>query len=256
MVEHTRVHTRLKEETPPGRRVKLELGTLFLPSAVKGRTGVPLLIFFHGGGWVPEVAAARNRVAVLSVQAGAGSGSYVRLFEDPKRFAALLEEAESQSGVHFGRVMLGGWSAGCGAVRQILKTDESYNRVSAVLLIDGMHTDYAEGQPNPPEPNQAGDNLEVWLKLGRDAKAGRKRFIVTHSEIFPGTYASTTETADYLVSHLGIKLRPVLKWGPMGSQQLGEATSGKFRLLGFAGNTAPDHVDQLHSLPVHLKWLK
>src|SRR5215813_8873967 len=29
MVEHTRAHPRLKEETPPGRREKLELGTLF-----------------------------------------------------------------------------------------------------------------------------------------------------------------------------------------------------------------------------------
>lgn len=149
MVEHTRAHQRLKEETPPGRRVKLEMGTLFFPAAVKARANVPLLIFFHGGTWVPEVAAARNRVAVLSVQAGSGSGSYVRLFEDPKRFASLLEEAEAQAGVRFGKVMLGGWSAGCGAVRQILKTDTSYNRVSSALLIDGMHTDYAEGQPNP-----------------------------------------------------------------------------------------------------------
>ena len=27
-------------------------------------------------------------------------------------------------------------------------------------------------------------------------------------------------------------------------------------LLGFAGNSAPDHVDQLHALPVWLKWLR
>jgi len=46
-----------------------------------------------------------------------------------------------------------------------------------------------------------------------------------------------------------------LKWGPMGMQQLSEARAGRFRLLGFAGNSAPDHVDQLHSLPVFLKWL-
>jgi hypothetical protein len=41
----------------------------------------------------------------------------------------------------------------------------------------------------------------------------------------------------------------------MGTQQLSEARSGKFRILGFAGNAAPDHVDQLHSLPVLLKSL-
>jgi hypothetical protein len=42
----------------------------------------------------------------------------------------------------------------------------------------------------------------------------------------------------------------------MGTQQLSEARAGRFRLLGYAGNSAPDHVDQLHSLPVFLKWLR
>jgi hypothetical protein len=32
-------------------------------------------------------------------------------------------------------------------------------------------------------------------------------------------------------------------------QQLSEATAGKFELLGFAGNSAPDHIDQLHAMP-------
>ena len=256
MVEHSRAHTRLKEETPAGRREKLDLGTLFLPAGLTARHGVPVLFFFHGGSWLPEVAAARDHVAVISIQAGPGSGSYVRLFEDSKRFLGIVEEAESKAGIRFGRIMLGGWSAGCGAVRQILQTPESYARVDGVLLIDGMHTDYADGKPGPLDSKLTTGNLAVWVKLGHDAIAGRKHAIVTHSEIFPGTYASTTETADYLVAQLGLKLRPVLKWGPMGSQQISEARAGKFWLMGFAGNTAPDHVDQLHSLPTYLKWLR
>ncbi len=256
MVEHTRAHARLKQETPAGRRERLDIGTLFIPAGVKPRRGIPVLFFFHGGAWLPEVAAARNRVAVVSIQAGAGSGSYARLFEDPKRFIALLEDAESKAGARFGPVLLGGWSAGCGAVRQILRTPESYARVAAVLLIDGIHTDYADGRPGPLESKIGTANLDVWVQLGRDAIAGRKRAIVTHSEIFPGTFASTTETADYLAAQLGLAERAVLKWGPMGMQQLSETHAGKFRMLGFAGNSAPDHVDQLHSLPVFLKWLR
>src|SRR4029079_7902307 len=131
-----------------------------------------------------EVAAARNRVAVISIQAGSGSGTYARLFEDPKRFQSLLEDAESRAKVHFGQVILGGWSAGCGAVRQILKTPESYARVSTVLLIDGMHTDYAEGKPGPAESKLGTENLDIWVKLGKDSIAGRKKAVVTHSEIF------------------------------------------------------------------------
>src|SRR6267154_746298 len=71
MVEHTRAHQRLREETPPGRREKLDLGTLFVPAGLKVRSGAPILFFFHGGTWLPEVAAARNHMAVVSVQAGA-----------------------------------------------------------------------------------------------------------------------------------------------------------------------------------------
>lgn len=245
MVEHTRAHTRLKESIPPGRREKLELGTLFIPARVKPTT---ILFFFHGGEWLPELAAARNRIAVVTVQAGAGSGTYSRLFTDESRFPALLKEAESKAGVRFKNVTLGGWSAGCGAVRQILRSTDAYARTTGILLIDGMHTDYADGKLGT-------ENLDVWVKFAHDAIAGRKRALVTHSEIFPGTFASTTETADYLVGELDLRIRPVLKWGPVGTQQLGEVRKGKFLVLGFAGNAAPDHVDQLHSLPDYLKLL-
>jgi hypothetical protein len=256
MVEHTRAHLRLEEHAPPGRREKLTLGTLFLPAGTNATNGGRILFFFHGGTWLPEVAAAQNKVAVVSVQAGAGSATYTRLFEDPARFLALLKEAESKAGVRFGHVVLGGWSAGCGAIRQILKASDSYARVDAALMIDGIHTDYVDGKPGPLESKIGGENLEIWQQLARDAMAGRKRAIVTHSEIFPGTFASTTETADYLLKQLNLARRPVLKWGPMGLQQLSEARAGKFLLIGYAGNSAPDHVDQLHSLPVYLKWLR
>lgn len=255
MVEHTRAHRRLAEQSPPGRRESLALGPLFLPAGLR-HAHPAILFFFHGGSWIPQVAAVRNHVAVVSVQAGAGSAAYAQLFGDPKRFPALLREAESKAGTRFGHVMLGGWSAGCGAIRQILKTPESYQRVDSVLLIDGMHTGYVDGKPGPLESRINPDNLEVWLQLSRDAIQSRKRMVVTHSEIFPGTFASTTETADYLVTQLGLAPHTVLKWGPMGLQQLSEAKAGRLLLIGYAGNSAPDHVDQLHSLPVFLKWLK
>jgi hypothetical protein len=41
----------------------------------------------------------------------------------------------------------------------------------------------------------------------------------------------------------------------MGTQMLSETKSGDLLVVGFAGNSAPDHVDQLHSLPEYLRWL-
>jgi hypothetical protein len=248
MVEHTRAHRRLAEEHPAGRREKLELGTLYLPvGKLRG-----ILFFFHGGTWLPEVAAARAHFAVVTVQAGAGSGTYARLFEDAGRFERLVAEAESKAGARFARVVLGGWSAGCGAIRQILKSPAAYARVDGAILIDGIHTDYVDGKPGPLESKIGTENLQVWEQIGRDAMAGRKRVMITHSEIFPGTFASTTETADWLVGRLGLQRQAVLRWGPMGLQQLSEVRSGKFLMLGLAGNSAPDHVDQLHAFP---DWL-
>jgi hypothetical protein len=48
----------------------------------------------------------------------------------------------------------------------------------------------------------------------------------------------------------------VLHWGPVGTQQLSEARQGKLRVAGFAGNSAPDHVDHLRALPDFLAWVE
>ncbi|HZS10189.1 MAG TPA: hypothetical protein VFD58_35505 [Blastocatellia bacterium] len=254
MVESTRAHTRLKEEHPPGRREKLGLGTLFIPAKLRLKSTVPLLIHFHGGAWLPEVAAARaGGTAVISIQIGSGSGVYAKAFSDPLRFDNLIREAEAKAGVRFAPVTLGAWSAGYGAIREILKVPENYARVDRVLLIDGLHTGYIGGTPGPRESQLEAENLEIFVRFARDAVAGKKQMMITHSEIFPGTFASTTETADYLLGQLGLGRKAVVKWGPMGTQQLSEVRQGKFLLIGYAGNTAPDHVDQLHSLPDYLK---
>jgi exopolysaccharide biosynthesis protein len=257
MVEHTRAHPRLQAETPQGRREKLALGELFLPAKLKLKSPTPLLVFFHGPAWIPEVAAARDgRMAVVAIQIGSGSQVYARAFRNPKFFGALLQEAEAKAGVTFAPITLAAWSAGCGAIRQILSTPESYDRVANVILIDGIHTGYAGGKPGPLESQIEPDNLRIFIQLARDAVAGKKRVIITHSEIFPGTFASTTETADYILKALGLRRRAVVQWGPMRTQELSEARAGRLLLVGFAGNSAPDHVDQLHSLPEYLKWLK
>jgi len=59
---------------------------------------VRLLLFFHGGDWLPELAVAQQRnMAVITIQAGSGSSSYVKLFADPVRFSRLIAEAEAKA---------------------------------------------------------------------------------------------------------------------------------------------------------------
>jgi hypothetical protein len=254
MVEHGRSHPRLKEEAPQGRRVKLGTGTLFIPAGRKGER-VPLFVHFHGSPALAEVAAARGKAAVLTVNLGTGSAVYARPFADPQAFPALLQEAEEKAGVRFGPVGLTAWSAGYGAVREVLKSDAGYDRVGFVLLLDALHAGYVGGRPGPRESQLVAADLAPFVRLAKDAVAGKKQLIVTHSEVFPGTFASTTETADYLLHEAGLKRTAVLKWGPAGMQQLSEARQGKLLVAGYAGNSAPDHVDQLHALPDLLAWV-
>lgn len=262
MVEHTRAHPRLAEQAPPGRREPLELGTLYVPQQVASevsrkasasRKRVPLLVMFHGGTWLPESVGRRLGMAVISIQLGAGSGGYASALADPSRFSAILAAAEEKLGARFGRLTAAGWSAGCGALRELLKQPAAMERIQRIIAIDGIHTDYAGGVPGPLDSQLDASKLEGWLRVAREAVAGRRRLLITHTEIFPGTYASTTETSDWLIRELGLRRRAVLEWGPMGTQRVSDTRAGGLRIQGYAGNSAPDHVDQLHALA---EWVR
>jgi hypothetical protein len=257
MVEHTRAHRRLVDEAVPGARRDLSMGRLFVPEALRRDGSVVLLVHFHGAPWIPETAAARAGDTVsLAVQLGSGSAVYARPFERAGRFSELVGEAEGAAEVQFAGVVVSGWSAGCGAVREVLRDTEGARRVDAAILIDGIHAGYSNGKPGPLESEIETAPLTPLAEFARLAMAGSKRMLVTHSEVFPGTYASTTETADWLLKELGVPRTAVLKWGPAGTQLLSEARSGGFALAGFAGNSAPDHIDHLHALPDFYKFVR
>lgn len=264
MVETTRAHQRLTQRELAG-TVRSFAGPaakpveVFVPDAARTRDVFDLAVHFHGAAWLPEQAVAElgNHSTVAAVvNVGTGSGVYDRSFADPTVFDSLLAGVTREVSAAIGktarvdRVTLVGFSAGHGAVRAILREPRHFARVSAVLLLDGMHTSYVpDGTVLAKGGSLDTTNLVAFANFARAAMRGEKRFLVTHSEIFPGTFASTTETADWLLQTLGLHRTPVLKWGPRGLQQLSEVRAGRFELLGFAGNSAPDHIDQLHAMP-------
>lgn len=258
MSDTTRPHPRLAEQTPAGRRAPVGAGTLFLPPAARGRR-LPLVLHFHGAPWLVEhqVASLSRPAALVTFQLGSGSGVYGRAFAEPGMLADVLAAAEAEARRLMGRpvvfdpVVLSSFSAGYGAVRAILRHADDYARVSGVVLADSLHASY-EAQDvaaarSADLPVVAGD-LDAFLRLAADAAAGRKTFVVTHSEVYPGTYASTTETADAVLRAVGLRRRPALAAGPIGMQQLSATSRGRLRVLGYAGNSAPDHMDHLYAL--------
>lgn len=269
MVEKSRAHKRIEDREFPGIRFSIA-GLLprpvvvFLPEKAAEATTLNLLVHFHGAAYVPmyAVSEASKAYALAAVHLGAGSGVYERAFADSTMFGRLVGAVRDSVRGRLGRaptwrrLHLSAFSAGYGAVRAILRTEEGMAAVDGVLLLDGLHTDYVPAGKVLAEGGRLeASELEPFLRFARLAVQDRKKFLITHSEIFPGTYASTTETADYLIDSLGLKRTPVLKWGPLGMQQLSEVRKGQFIVLGFAGNTAPDHVDHLHALYAFLDLL-
>jgi hypothetical protein len=240
----------------------LSLGTLYVPPTFAQRNRHLLVVHFHGAPWLLEhhVKTQLPEAALVTVQIGAGSRGYADAFRKEGALTGLVEEAQRQistvtgAPVRFDLVALTAFSAGYGAVRSILQDPSEYAAVDAVLLADGLHASYAAEAVGPRAADLPVDesSLAPFIAFARDAAAGRKRMIVTHSEVFPGTFASTTETADVLLRHLDLQRQRVLRDGPIGMQNLSEAKRGAFVLLGFAGNSAPDHLDHLYALGDYL----
>jgi len=269
MVEETRAHERLSPRDiggtrrtftgPQGKPVEV-----WVPDGVAANQPVDLVVHFLGAAWLPEYAASRlpTKTVAAVVNLGAGSGIYDRSFSDPAAFDSLLANISRETAavvardVQFRRIVLVGFSAGHGAVRAILREPRHFARIDAILLLDGMHTSYVpEGVVLEKGGTLDPRNLDAFMRFAQAAVRGDKRFLITHSEIFPGTFASTTETANYLLHALGLKRTPVLEWGPRGMQQLGEVKAGRFELMSFAGNSAPDHIDQFQGMPEFLARL-
>jgi hypothetical protein len=271
LVEHSRVHGRVPRVSvagvrdsfpgPAGKSIQF-----FVPAGVKRADKLSLVVHFHGSAaFVSEYAAAqlRDNHVIATVQLGSGSGIYDRSFSNPLVFDTLLANIRSsaarilQRDVAFERIILSGWSAGYGAVRAILRDSTRAEMIDGVLLLDGLHTGYIPDRRVVSEGGQIDTtNFPAFLRYARWAVDGRKRFLITHSEIFPGTFASTTESANYMIDALGLKRSPVLEWGVLGMQQTSRARAGRFEVRGYAGNAGPDHVDHLHALDYFVRELE
>ncbi len=264
MVETTRQHERIRQQPYAG--VSFEVSGIlarpaqaFIPERSRGSRDFDLLIHFHGASHIVQHAASKYRgnIIAVSVSLGAGSKVYNDAFEDTTKIQRLVESVVMEARDHLKRrvrvqrLILSGFSAGYGAIRKIICTELNHANVDAVLLLDGLHASYIPERKVLAEGGRIDSSgLLPYLKFARDAarRSSRKRFLITHSEIFPGTFVSTTEATDWLLGQLDLQRSPVLKWGPLGMQEISQARRGRLSVLGFAGNSAPDHIDHFHGL--------
>lgn len=224
----------------------------------KAKSGIAdsLLIHFHGALDTVERAYSRSSFSgVLAVVnfPGLSSAYSTPVIEDPRLFDWMLmrawtetHDAEDEPG--WDEISLSSFSAGYGAVREILKTAAHFDRIRAIVAADSI---YAGLETTMPDRIVDADHMRDFLRFARLAVRDERRFILSHSAQ-PTPYASTTETADYLLRALNLERVPETILSADGLEQVSGAARGGFHVLGCAGTTGPDHLKHLRH--IDLLW--
>ena len=260
MVDYTRPHHRIPIDSVPDRGIPIDIseefqGKLYIKEIWKKAPQVKLLIHFHGDYRAAQYAIDQQKTpwVLFHCHWGGGSSAYGRPIQQlgANYFLDIILEAVQKAlpETQISPIHLSGWSAGYGAIRSILHGEKASMRIDGILLMDGLHCSYVpEGKVIANGGVLDSTQMQDFLDWSRLSTMGDKSFIITHSSVFPGTYASTTETSEYLLQMLNVKRQSLLADGPMGMQQTSFATKGKLQILSFAGNSAPDHVDHYHGM--------
>jgi hypothetical protein len=142
------------------------------------------------------------------------------------------------------RIGLSGWSAGYGAIWRILDRSADAARIDSVLLADGLHAGFVgnerERQVNPAQ-------MAAFALFADQAVQDKRLFAITHSTIAT-PYASTTETASFLLDAEGVARIQIKLPGPRPDMELTSmGDRGSFHVRGFAGEDKAAHASHLHA---------
>lgn len=225
-----------------------------------GSGGFDVMFHFHGREPIrKEWVQVMDGAVLIAVDVGIASSSYAEAFKDPRTFGEVLRATEAQINEHTKRkdsrirhVGVSAWSAGYGALQQLLTQPYPLEVIDSVVLLDGLHSGYVDKSLDITK-------LAPFARFAERAAREEVFMFVSHSSILTPGYASTTETAQYLVWRLGGKPMPSTSAvaDPMGLERISFFSKGNFHVRGFRGNGAADHCAHLglmrDVLRVHVK---
>jgi hypothetical protein len=227
-------------------RTDLYIPTFFHPEGGK----YDLIVHFHGLAAAQEsnVERAHVNAVVATINLGVGSGPYENAFKDGWSFPHLLKVLDGMvaksgrtGGAHLGRIALSAWSAGYGSVSGILRFPANVGRIDALLLADGLHSDYTNERRHVVDDGP----LAKYAKVATAAISGNKLFALTHSSITTTGYPNTTETIGELLKLVSVEKEPMVSDGPRGMLEIYESHRGDFHVKGFLGTGVKDHIDHI-----------
>ena len=227
---------------------------LYVPpwfSAKKG--GYDLIVHFHGLGKIQErnIEHAHLNVAVVSVNLGVGTDPYAKPFNRKEVFERLLAEAQVEiesSGrapnARLRRLALSAWSAGYVSIAKVMNDPSVAQRVDAVLLADGFFTSFTNVKKRTV--NEAG--IQLMARFAEAAQRDEKLFAITHTTIPTGDFPSVQECVAKLLEMTSLAKTPSQAIGPREMHEVYLVDRGSFHVHGYEGQTAGDHVKQIHAM--------
>lgn len=264
--------------SPPSDRI-FELNSnakhkLWVPSDFQQRGGVvDVLVDFHGS---PRIVRESTRLAglncvVISVNYGGLSSRYrVPFSQDRQLFQTILDEALARlraeddfaNDVTWDRVAVSSFSAGFGAVRELLKTPAYFEHIDAIYLVDSLYCGYVGDGTDKVQDGLVHPGLmSDFVRFAEASAAGEKVMIVTHCDGPTPGYASTRETADYLLDKLQLQPEPidtVVEFPGQPADIAGklrlyrQASRKGFSLYGSPGGNETDHILHMRNMA---RWL-
>lgn len=147
-----------------------------------------------------------NTIIVEAEAGGMGSSENTAAFGNAdwvkKQLGTIHSTLAKKFGdnISLGKLGFGSFSGGYDAIGNILRTadDEFKKKIDSIIILDGIH----HGKRGKPDRAA----MKAWLDYAKEAKEDpSKQFVLAYTAVDPGTYASTSDSANYLMSNLGVE---------------------------------------------------
>ncbi|MBL8068381.1 MAG: hypothetical protein JNM28_08015 [Armatimonadetes bacterium] len=181
---------------------------LFVPDGYRPGLSTHIWIHFHTAAWfvVSEYQRAGFKVPILVFNLGQGSSTYAKPFVANGSLQPFLSDAGHILGAGIDRVNITSFSAGYGAVRELIHDPAILSMIGKVVQSDSIY-----GSLDPGEPGSRrvlAEHVRAWKSLTDRALAGTSTVVMTTSQITPETYAGSWEVVSALVASYGMQMEP------------------------------------------------
>jgi hypothetical protein len=238
--------------------------TLFLPQGWTNAVSSNTVLFahFHTIAWfaIQEHVRREAREPLIVFALGEGSSTYRTPFTDTNRFVRMIALVESElkkrgaaANTRVAHIDVSSFSAGYGAVRELVQQPPSFQIIRRIILLDSMYASLEPEEAGATNRRPLAAQIDVWVPFARAAVRGGKTFVLTHSQVPTLSHASSFECAAALATKAGVEFKTVATNSLPATRDpdfplLRRADAGKFHIWSYGGKDAQAHLTHIRHM--------